>query len=363
MWQVCDGENVAGGGARSVDGGRGSMAKFKVEGGRAGGKARIGIGIWIVTFLPRPRGFATLPKPDRCECVGGSKWPWRVKSLGRASSSLLKVAVVGSCVVDCWYRNSISIAIAASKDGNILTLAGPTRDTGHGPSWAVSGLANQRLKFGPLMFRVIHRAIHETPDPAKSTASGVNFTLSISSCSTLLLPRKSHSNPHHFIPSLSHLPSVWTGCAVRCFRGKVPFQRQVTQHAVVGLATGTSLLSRERNPHQHNWRNSISTKFKLAHCLEDGDGRHCHHCPMLSAGARRASPKTCHSFHLVTWHDEAVKLICTRRSPSSVTLLVNGRPKGSYICPVHSSGHQSSPQILSRRRVGAGNLQSISGVE
>lgn len=163
MWQVRDGENVGGARGRWM-GGRGSMAKFKVEGGRAGGKARIGI--WIVTFLPRPRGFATLPKTGRCECVGGSKWPWRVESLGRASSSLLTVVVVGSCVVDCWHRNSISIAIAASKDGSIPHARRP--HTGHWPSWAVFGMANQRPRFGPLMFRMINRTFHETPDPAKS---------------------------------------------------------------------------------------------------------------------------------------------------------------------------------------------------
>lgn len=120
-------------------GGRGSMAKFKVEGGRAGGKARIGI--WIVTFLPRPRGFATLPKTGRCECVGGSKWPWRVESLGRASSSLLTVVVVGSCVIDCWHRNSISIAIAASKDGSIQGRQHPSRSPApHGPLAILGGV-------------------------------------------------------------------------------------------------------------------------------------------------------------------------------------------------------------------------------
>lgn len=143
--------------------------KFKVEGGRAGGKARIGI--WIVTFLPRPRGFATLPKPDRCECVGGSKWPWRVESLGRASSSLLSVVVVGSCVVDCWHRNSISIAIAASKDGSIPNARRP--HTGHGPSWAVLGLANKRLWFGPLIFRTIPAGHPRNPGPSKIDDSWV----------------------------------------------------------------------------------------------------------------------------------------------------------------------------------------------
>lgn len=284
-------------------GGRGSMAKFKVEGGRAGGKARIGIGIGIVTFLPRPRGFATLPKPDRCECVGGSKWPWRVESLGRASSSLLKVAVVGSCVVDCWHRNSISIAIAASKDGNIPNARRP--HTGHGPRAILGGVGSGQSAASVRSFDVPgDPSGNPHPGPSKINdfrGRGPVFPCGAtsiqparnSSCSTLLLPRKSHSNPHRFIPSLSHLPSVWTGCAVRCFRGKVTFQRQVTQHAVVGLGTGTSLLARERNPHQQN---SIYNKFKLAHCLGDGDGRHCHHCPMLSAGEQ--VQKLVMSFHL-----------------------------------------------------------------
>lgn len=116
--------------------------KFKVEGGR-GRKARIGIQVRpLGTFLLLPGGVATLPKTGRCECVSGRKWPWRVESPGRASSSLLTVVVVGSCVVDSWHRNSISIAIAASKDGSIPNARRP--HTNHGPlrsswGWPISG--------------------------------------------------------------------------------------------------------------------------------------------------------------------------------------------------------------------------------